>query len=214
MGTLLIDVDGTVVDSYPGIREAFIHSMTSVGIPVPEESWLRRIPGPPMVETMRALGQSDSVTAAALACFRQQYDQISWRNSQLFDGWHDALSEWRSQGIRLFTATSKNEHLARLTLEYLGVADLFDFIGGADPTVERETKADVIAYVLATTETSEHSPILMVGDRSHDTEGAAAFGIPTMLVTWGYGNEQEWSHADYHARNMAEAKGIVRDFFN
>ncbi|CAB0609537.1 hypothetical protein CIP107552_01731 [Corynebacterium diphtheriae] len=70
MGTLLIDVDGTVVDSYPGIREAFIHSMTSVGIPVPEESWLRRIPGPPMVETMRALGQSDSVTAAALACFR------------------------------------------------------------------------------------------------------------------------------------------------
>lgn len=214
MGTLLIDVDGTVVDSYPGIREAFIHSMTTVGTPVPEESWLRRIPGPPMAETMRALEQSDSVTAAALACFRQQYDQISWRNSQLFDGWHDALSEWRSQGIRLFTATSKNEHLARLTLEYLGVADLFDFIGGADPTVGRETKEDVIAHVLATTETSEHSPILMVGDRSHDTEGAAAFGIPTMLVTWGYGNEQEWSQADYHARNMAEAKGIVRDFFN
>lgn len=56
MSTLLIDLDGTIVRSYPGIRTSFIEAMNHIGHPVPDEDWLHRIPGPPMEETMRSLG--------------------------------------------------------------------------------------------------------------------------------------------------------------
>ena len=52
--------------------------------------------------------------------------------------------------------------------------------------MSRATKADVVAHALAQLEPLPDR-VLMVGDRSHDVEGAAEHGIDTVVVGWGYG---------------------------
>ena len=54
--TVLIDVDGTIADSLPAIIEGFKVAMRAIDHPIPGEAFLRRIPGPPMVETLASLG--------------------------------------------------------------------------------------------------------------------------------------------------------------
>ena len=52
----------------------------------------------------------------------------------------------------------------------------------------------------------------MIGDRLHDIEGAAHFGLPTVAVTWGYGAQAEWDQAWATAHTPAELAAIVNAF--
>ena len=54
--TLLLDVDGTLIDSFPGIRAGFVRGLEAVGVELPSEEFIARIPGPPMPESMQAAG--------------------------------------------------------------------------------------------------------------------------------------------------------------
>ncbi|MCQ9342210.1 HAD hydrolase-like protein [Corynebacterium kozikiae] len=216
MSTLLIDVDGTLIDSYPGIRAAFEASMEAVGHPLPDEEFLRRVSGPPIEESFAALGFTAEQITAASKAFRASYDSTGWRDCALFPGWEETLEQWKREGKTLCTATSKGEVIARRMLEHLGVAHLFDVIGGADRSVGREAKSDVIAHVLRQLKqlnppSSPTGSVLMIGDRHHDVVGAAAHGIRTVLVRWGHGYPQEWEQAYALAQSMDELKGIVRD---
>lgn len=74
---------------------------------------------------------------------------------------------------------SKPDSLARHIAAGLGLMEFLTLAGGADEAADRSTKADVIASVV------------MVGDRHHDVDGAAAHRIPTIGVGWGYGLPDE-----------------------
>lgn len=211
---LLIDVDGTIVNSYPGIRASFIHALDTIGYPIPSEERLRKVPGPQIYDTMIDLGLSPDAATRGLAAFRQHYRQHGWHNATLFEGWSALLHKLRSEGFTLCTATSKNQDLAAQTLTHLGLADAFDFIGGADVEQGRQGKAAVIAHVLDTMHINPATqPVLMIGDRSHDTEGAAEFGIPTVLVQWGHGEEAEWNAAYDYAGDIATLEEKIHAFF-
>ena len=59
--TLLLDVDGTLIDSFPGIRAGFIHALDAVGWEHPDDEFIARIPGPPMEETLTSVGMDLSL---------------------------------------------------------------------------------------------------------------------------------------------------------
>lgn len=227
VNTLLLDVDGTLINSYPGIRAAFVASMEAIGHPLPNEEFLRGVSGPPIRDSFAKLGFNNQRIDEAVAAFREYYEQTGWRECSLFRGWEDTLHEWWEQGFRLCTATSKGQGTAAKMLEYLGVADMFDFIGGADYGAGRDTKSAVIGHVLNQIRTMEqdlppeqqiaHIPAqncLMVGDRYHDVEGANDYGIPTVLVRWGHARPEEFAQATAVADDVKALKGIVRAHFN
>jgi phosphoglycolate phosphatase len=83
-------------------------------------------------------------------------------------------------------ATSKAEPTARRIIEHFGLDDHFEVIAGASLDGVRAAKADVMAHALAQLEPLPER-VVMVGDRAHDVEGAAAHGIDTVVVGWGYG---------------------------
>ena len=70
-------------------------------------------------------------------------------------------------------------------LTKFGLEPYFDIIAGATMDGVRDAKADVIAYLLE--QTGDISEAVMVGDTAFDVIGAAAHGIPTVGVSWGYG---------------------------
>ena len=52
--------------------------------------------------------------------------------------------------------------------------------------------------------------VLMIGDREHDIDGAARYGIPTAIVRWGYGRPEEWDRARWSAVDTAALEEIIR----
>ncbi|OBK72997.1 HAD-IA family hydrolase [Mycobacterium sp. 1274761.0] len=181
---VIFDLDGTLTDSAEGIVSSFRHALGEVGAEVPHGDLASRIVGPPMHHTLRAMGLDEADTA--IAAYRADYTTRGWAMNSLFDGIPQLLDDLREAGVRLAVATSKAEPTARRILEHFGLDAYFEVIAGASVDGVRATKADVMAHALAQLD-SLPERVVMVGDRAHDVEGAAAHGIATVVVEWGYG---------------------------
>jgi phosphoglycolate phosphatase-like HAD superfamily hydrolase len=182
---VIFDLDGTLTDSAQGIVSSFRHALGEVGAVVPEGDLASRIVGPPMHHTLREMGLGED-TDAAIAAYRADYMTRGWAINRLFDGIPGLLEDLREAGIRLAVATSKVEPTAQRILAHFGLDEHFEVIAGASVDGSRATKADVVARALAQLQPLPDR-VLMVGDRSHDVEGAAEHGIETVVVGWGYG---------------------------
>ena len=186
---VIFDLDGTLTDSAEGIVASFLHALSHIGAAVPDGDLAARIVGPPMDDTLRSMKLGE-VAEEAIAAFRAEYGARGWAMNTLFDGIESLLADLRAAGVRLAVATSKLEPTARRILAHFGLDQHFEVIAGASPDGSRKTKVEVLAHALAQLEPLPER-VLMVGDRSHDVDGAAAHGIDTVVVGWGYG------HADF-----------------
>ena len=75
---------------------------------------------------------------------------------------------------------------AKGILEDFGLAEYFTMICGASTDTHRNTKEAVIAHLMESNPDAKN--FVMIGDTIFDVEGAASLGIPTIGVSWGYGN--------------------------
>lgn len=182
---MIFDLDGTLTDSAEGIVASFLHALGHIGAPVPTGDLAAQIVGPPMDDTFRSMDLGEDAEAA-IAAFRAEYGARGWAMNSLFDGIEELLVDLRAAGVRLAVATSKLETTARRILAHFGLDQHFEVIAGASPDGSRKTKVEVLAHALNQLQPLPES-VLMVGDRSHDVEGAAAHGIDTVVVGWGYG---------------------------
>lgn len=213
--TVLVDVDGTISDSLPGIVEGFRTALDAVGAVNPGPAFEATIAGPPMIDNFHRMGLDGDTATEALRIYRAQQRAGGWANTTMFDGWPGLLDGWRASGFRIVTATSKGGHFARLVLARFGILDRVDFIGAADDGGVRQDKRDVIAHTLRVLGLDDgpgvpRRGLVMVGDRSHDIGGAHAFGIPAVAVAWGYGTEDEWAEAEATAHDATALDRHVR----
>ena len=184
---VIFDLDGTLTDSAEGIVASFLHALSHVGAPVPEGDLTAQIVGPPMDDTFRAM-ELGANADAAIAAFRAEYGSRGWAMNTLFDGIAPLLADLRAAGVRLAVATSKLEPTAQRILAHFGLDQHFEVIAGASPDGSRKTKVEVLAHALDQLQPLPER-VLMVGDRSHDVDGASAHGIDTVVVGWGYGRD-------------------------
>lgn len=183
---VIFDLDGTLTDSAAGIVSSFRHALAQVGVAVPDDPHLAGlVVGPPMHQTLQSMGLGDH-TDAAIAAYRADYTTRGWELNEVFEDIPELLADLRRAGVRLAVATSKAEPTAKKILAHFGLDDHFEVIAGASPDGMRATKAEVVAHLLSQLDPRpEH--VLMVGDRSHDVDGASHHGIDTVVVEWGYG---------------------------
>jgi phosphoglycolate phosphatase len=170
---VIFDLDGTLTDSAQGIVSSFRHALDEVGAEIPDGDLAGRLVGPPMHQTLTAMGLDDP--DGAIAAYRADYSTRGWAMNALFDGIPQLLTDLRAAGVRLAVATSKAEPTAQRILEHFGLDQHFEVIAGASLDGVRATKAEVVAHALAALEPVPDR-VVMVGDRAHDVEGAAAHG--------------------------------------
>lgn len=208
---VIFDLDGTLTDSAQGIVSSFRHALGSVGAAIPDGDLANMVVGPPMHHTLRRLGLGD-LTDAAIAAYRADYVARGWAMNRVFDGIPALLRDLRAAGVRLAVATSKAEPTARRILAHFGLSDCFEVIAGASVDGARATKVDVVAHALAQLG-SLPERTLMVGDRSHDVEGAAMHGIDTVVVGWGYGkgdfDDPAAAPAVAHVATVADLREVL-----
>ena len=213
---LLVDLDGTITDSLDGIARSLHHALDAVGARWDESRDIRSIAGPPMPETLASLDLAGADLDRAMGAYRERYQEVGWRENAVFDGMGDLLGRLTGRGYRMAVATSKDQNSARRILTHFDLAEAFEFIGGADLGVGRSAKADVVAHSLTALGVDPVAAAhggtgqaMMIGDREHDVEGAARFGIPTAIVRWGYGRPVEWDSARWSPADTAELEEII-----
>lgn len=196
---VIFDLDGTLTDSAEGIVACFLHALTHIGAEVPQGDLAAQIVGPPMDDTFHAM-ELGGRAEEAIAAFRAEYGARGWAMNTLFDGIAPLLADLEASGVRLAVATSKLETTARRILHHFGLDHHFEVIAGASPDGARKSKTEVLAHALEQLQPLPER-VLMVGDRSHDVDGAAAHGIDTVVVGWGYGQ------ADF--ADLIDAAGVT-----
>ena len=191
--TILFDLDGTLTDSGEGIINCAILALEHFGLPIPTREEMRVFVGPPLDQTFIKFGVPADKTDEAIDVFRSRYIPIGKFENHPYPGIHEALKALKAQGHRLFVATSKPEETALEVLEKFELTEYFEQICGATMDNSRCHKADVIAYLQR--QVGNISKAIMVGDTQFDVLGAAAHGIPTIGVAWGYGEVNDMQAA-------------------
>ncbi len=203
---IFFDLDGTLTDSGEGIINCATLALEHFGIPVPSREEMGVFVGPPLDQTFIKFGVPAEKAQEAIDVFRSRYLVVGKFENTPYPGIRELLEKLKSQGHRLFVATSKPETTAVEILHKFELAQYFEVICGATLDGTRVHKADVIAYLLGKIGTPED--ILMVGDTEFDVTGAAAHGIRTIGVSWGYGKvaamEQAGAVAIAHTMEQLE----------
>jgi phosphoglycolate phosphatase len=194
---VLIDLDGTISDSSPGMLTGFRKVFDRFDMEQPSDESIRRHFGPPLAVTWREVyGMTDEQIVEGLEVYREYYHDVGMFENNLYDGVPELIKDLHGEGVTLSTATSKPEFSASRIIEHFGLREYFTFIGAADLAGTRDDKSAVIAHTLENLQTSSQThSIVMLGDRRHDVEGAREHGIDTIGVLWGYGTAKELSTA-------------------
>ena len=203
--TILFDLDGTLTDSGEGIMNCAKLAFAAYHIPIPDEKAMRTLIGPPLEVSFARFGMKEEDIPQAIEVFRKRYTAVGKYENFPYPGIHDLLRQLKQQGHTLAVATSKPEVMALDILHHFEL-DLFfgENICGATLDRSRITKEDVITFLLSSMGNPDN--LIMVGDTQYDVIGAKAHGIPTIGVTWGYGEEESIRSAGASAiaHNMQE----------
>lgn len=183
--TIFFDLDGTLTDSGPGIMNCAKRMLDHFGIQS-DPSLLRTFVGPPLRVRLESLGLSPQQIIEGTKLFRGRYEVTGKFENAPYPGMIDLLAQFQAEGHRLFVATSKPEITAKEVLAHFRMDGYFEEICGADLSIGRDTKDQVISYLLSRAGTLNN--VVMVGDTDYDVLGAASHGIPTIAVSWGYGD--------------------------
>jgi phosphoglycolate phosphatase len=159
---VLFDLDGTLVDSTPGIWASVRAAAAALGLPGPTPAQLRAMVGPPLQDGFaQVLGLVPADAERAVAAYRAHHTAGALLDVTVHDGVPELLTALGGDGALLAVATSKPEPFARRVRH----------------------KDEVVGLALAA-HPDGRAPVL-VGDRAHDVLGAAAHGLPCLGAGWG-----------------------------
>lgn len=184
--SILFDLDGTLTDSGEGIMKSMVYALSHFGIEEPSQEQLRTVVGPPLSDIFIRFGIPKDSVEEAIEIYRSRYIPIGRFENHPYPGIRELLEQLRSDGHKLYIATSKPEWMSVEILEYFDLAKYFDLICGATVDQSRNSKEAVIAHLLSQCDVNGHA--IMVGDTAYDVIGAKAHNIPCVGVSWGYGS--------------------------
>ena len=188
VSAVVLDVDGTLIDSAEGIVAGFRHALGAVGVEPPSDAVLHADVGPPLVTLLPALGVPPERLAEAVAAYRSFYLREGLHRARPYDGVVEALGLLAAR-VPLGTATAKRTDTAVATLDAHGLTRFFGVVNGLDD--EDPTKAETLARTLALMGVDDPARVVMVGDRHSDVAAGQAVGTRTAGVLWGYGDRAE-----------------------
>jgi phosphoglycolate phosphatase len=208
---VLFDLDGTLVDSTPGIWASIRVAAAELGLPEPTPEQLRDMVGPPLEDGFAMiLRVPRGDVPRAVSAYRAHYSAGALLDVTVHDGVPGLLTGLCEDGATLAVATSKPEPFAVRMLEFTGLLSAFAGVHGAafDGTVRH--KDQVVGLALAA-HPEGRSPVL-IGDRAHDVLGAAAHGLPCIGAGWGPAPAGELAAAGAVAvaATPAEVRDLVR----
>lgn len=214
---ILIDVDGTMVDSVPDLAYCVDELMKSLGRPVHGEAKVRNWVGNGVERLVRRalVGQLDGEPpeedyARAYPVFVELYAVNTSRRSRLYPGVRAGIDWLKSEGYRLGCVTNKAARFTLPLLTDLGVRDDFELVVSGDTLPVKKPDPAPLLHA------ARHFGVapgesLMVGDSVSDVKAARAAGFQIVCMSYGYNHGVDIRTADPDAvlDSLAELRGLL-----
>lgn len=195
MRLVMLDMDGTLIDTQALIVEHMMTTFAEARLPVPSPDEVRRIIGLSLPQAMlQLLGKQDIETADRLADRYRQHYRASLVSSEgregLFPGARDALDQLRAQpGTILGIATGKGLNGVHRLTELHGIAGFFSTLQTPDHNPSKPHPGMMLRAMAETG--ADKAQTVIIGDTTFDMEMGKAAGTKTIGVTWGYHDAKE-----------------------
>jgi phosphoglycolate phosphatase len=188
---LFFDLDGTLVDSLPGIDYSIKAAFAQCQVCCPEFD-LRMIVGPPIGSMLRqiALGATEAQLGNLEREFRLVYDSRGWQKTTCYAAAREILQELKEFGKRCFLVTNKPLHITKKILEMVGIDSYFFDLQARDSRVPPFQSKGEILRSLLDRYNLDPATCLAIGDTIDDCLAAEEAGITVALVSHGYGSVQ------------------------
>ena len=187
LDAVIFDLDGTLVDSAPGILQSMAQALQACG-QQPALPLDTRLIGPPLGATLaRLCPRADAHTLADLtAAFKRHYDQAGYQLSLPYVGMEALLHGLRARRMPCLIATNKRLLPTTQIIQQRAWAPLFDAVYAPDSLQPpAASKGDLLCQVLARHGLAP-AHTLYVGDRWEDALAARQAGMPFFFAHWGY----------------------------
>jgi phosphoglycolate phosphatase-like HAD superfamily hydrolase len=181
--TLLLDLDGTIVDAFTTIHRAYLHTLPQFGRPAPSMAEVRRAVGGGLENAMRHFLPEDQI-GEAVKVHIAYTDTILLEDVTLFPGALELMRAQHDLGVRLAVFTNKRGDHARLVCAHLGIAPFLQDIFGAKDTPWLKPQPEFAAHALAKLN-SRPVTTLLIGDSPFDVQSAHNGGFACWCVTTG-----------------------------
>ncbi|KAA5930882.1 phosphoglycolate phosphatase [Pantoea sp. Bo_2] len=189
---LAFDLDGTLVDSAPGLADAIDRTLNDLRLPRAGlervSTWIGNGADIMMARALTfALGREPQPEEQrdARALFDRHYADTVDAGSTLFPQVKQTLDALKSSGLPMAIVTNKPTPFVAPLLESLGIADAFSLIIGGDDVPVKKPHPAAIFMVLGTFGVLPNE-LLFVGDSRNDIQAAQAAGVPNVAMTYGY----------------------------
>jgi phosphoglycolate phosphatase len=199
---VLIDLDGTLVDSVPDLARSVDAMMAALGRPAHGEAAVRDWVGNGVERLVRRAltgtldGEPDPADfERAYPIFLELYAAHNGEQARLYPGVPEGLAAAEARGLKLGCVTNKAARFTEPLLAALGIADRFGIIISGDTLPEKKPSPLPLLHAAEAFGVAP-SASLMVGDSISDVKAARAAGFPVICVSYGYN----------HGRDIREAE--------
>lgn len=203
---ILLDLDGTVLESHYSILGAMAYAGEKMGVTVEfDKTW--QFIGPPIWEYgVKWQGMSRGDAETLQNHYLDYLNDEGWKLDKLYEGIPELIDSLRAAGARVYACTSKPTGLSRRICGRLKLP--LDGVWGYEPGVV--SKADTIRALIAA-EGADPAGCIMVGDSEKDVNCARACSADSIGVLYGYGRPEDILAAGptYAAHSVEELKEIL-----
>jgi phosphoglycolate phosphatase len=214
---ILIDVDGTLVDSVPDLAYCVDRMMEQLGMPLRGEVLVRDWVGNGVERLVRRalIGQLDGepdeeLFKRAYPVFLDLYADNTSKRSVLYPGVRQGLDYLKSEGYRLGCVTNKASQFTEPLLKDLGLYGDFEIVISGDSLPRKKPDPMPLLHA-ADFFRVRPQDALMIGDSVSDVTAARAAGFAIVCMTYGYNHGQDIREArpDAVIESLSEIEGLL-----
>ncbi len=194
---ILIDLDGTMVDSVPDLAWCVDQMMAQLGLPQRGEARVRLWVGNGVVRLVhRALtdemnGEADpELFGRALAIFKVLYADHTCVDSRLYPGVREGLAQIKAGGYKLGCVTNKPAQFTGPLLEKMGIREHFSIVISGDSLPQQKPHPEPLLHAARFFDVAPEQA-LMVGDSESDVKAARAAGFEIVCMSYGYNHGRD-----------------------
>ncbi len=192
---VLIDLDGTLLDTVPDLADAANAMLAEQGRRTLPADTIRDFVGKGIPNLVgRCLGypgESDAPDAReALAVFKRHYAAVNGRRTRIYPGVMEGLQAMRRAGLKTACVTNKAAAFTDQLLASTGLAAWLDMTVSGDTLPEKKPHPMPFLHICAAFGIAP-AEALVIGDSRNDIAGARAAGCPVYCVPYGYSEGED-----------------------
>jgi phosphoglycolate phosphatase len=215
---VVIDLDGTLLNTAPDLAYAAELMMADLGLPCPDQATIATYIGNGVSRLVKRVLTGDmdadpdpALFEKAIASYQRHYGEHVSLHSRPFPGVVEGLGAFKAMGMRLACITNKAAVFTHPLLKDTGLFDYFELILSGDSLPRRKPDPLPLLHVCKVFGI-QPDELLLIGDSLNDTQAARAAGCPVFCVPYGYNRGRPVSELDLDAvvPSLFEASKLLR----